>query len=232
MPAAGKVTIGYSLPYVAKYHDNGDGTTSYSDGQQLARGVSVNVSPESSDNNNFFANNIIAENDAGTFTGGQATLTVDGLLQEAEQMIQGLQAADADGFINYDDDQQAPYLGVGFIIKSRSDNVDYYTPVILTKTVCSQIETAAETQGEEIDWQTQDLVFNIYKDDSTKRRWKRVGGELTSEALAEAAIKNVFGIVDPEPEPEPPESESESESLSMSESESASESEIDSLSEG
>lgn len=231
MSAAGKVTIGYSLPYVAKYTDNGDGTVTYSEGQKLARGVSVTVSPESSDNNNFFADNIIAENDAGTFTGGQATLTVDGLLQEAEQMIQGLPAADADGFINYDDTQQAPFLGVGFIIKYRSDGVDYYTPIILTKTKCSQIETSAETQGEEIDWQTQDVVFNIFKDDTTNRRWKRVGGELTSEALAEAAIKTAFNIADsPEPEPEPPESESES--LSMSESESASESEIDSLSEG
>lgn len=194
MAAAGKVTVGYSLPYVAKYTDNGDGTTTYTDGQRLARGVSVNIAPESSDNNNFYADNIVAESDAGTFTGGQATLTVDGLLQDAEALIQGLGTVDADGFLNYDDDQAAPYLGIGFIIKTKSDGVYYYTPVILTKVVCSQIETSAETQGEEIDWQTQDLVFNLFKDDTTKRRWKRVGGELATEAAAEAAIKTALNI--------------------------------------
>lgn len=203
MPAAGKVTIGYSYPCVAKYVDNGDGTVSYTDGQELARGVAVTVSPEASDNNNFYANNIIAENDAGTFTGGQATLTCDGLLQEAEALIQGLSAADADGFINYDDTQEAPYLGVGFVIKTRSDGVDYYTPVILTKTKCSQIETSAETQGEEIDWQTQDVVFNLFKDDTTNRRWKRVGGELTDEATARAAVNTALGIANPTPTPDP-----------------------------
>lgn len=193
MPAAGKVTIGYSYPVVGVYV-NTDGVISYTDGKELARGVSVSVSPESSDNNNFYANNIIAENDAGTFAGGQATLTVDGLLQEAEALIQGTPAADADGFINYDDDQVAPYLGVGFIIKTMSDGVVYWTPVVLTKTKCTQLETNAETQGEEIDWQTQDVVLNLFKDDSAKRRWKRVGGEMATEAAAKTVLNTIFGI--------------------------------------
>ena len=193
MAAAGKVTIGFSKPYVALYSESG-GTITYSSGQKLARGVSVNAEPDSSDNNNFFADNIIAESDAGSFSGGTVTLTVDGLLQDAEKLIQGLPTADADGFLNYDDDQVTPYVGVGFIIEYMSDGVRYFTPVIFPKCKAGQLTVAAETEGESIDWQTAEIPFSIYKDDSAKHRWKRVGGELADEATAEAAIKTAFSI--------------------------------------
>lgn len=193
MSAVGKVTIGFSKPYVAKYSESG-GVVAYSDGQLLARGVSVSAEVDSSDNNNFYADNIIAESDAGTFSGGTLTLTVDGLLQDAEKLIQGLAAANTAGFLVYDDNQAAPYVGLGFIIKTMSENVTYYTPVIFTKTRAGQLTISAETQGESIDWQTAEVPFSIFKDDSSTHAWKMVGGELADEATAEAAIKTFFGI--------------------------------------
>jgi phi13 family phage major tail protein len=192
MAAVGKVTIGFSKPYVAKYTVS-QGTVTYTDCQRMARGVSVVVSPESSDNNNFYADNIVAETDSGAFTGGTVTYTVDGLLQDAEALIQGLPAADADGFLNYDDDQATPYLGTGFIIEYMSEGVRYWTPVIFTKVIAGQIETNAETEGESIDWQTQEIPFTLFKDDSAKHCWKRVGGEMASEAAAEAALVAALG---------------------------------------
>lgn len=194
MSAVGKVTIGFSKPYVAKYTESG-GVVSYSDGQLLARGVSVSAEVDSSDNNNFYADNIIAESDAGTFSGGTLTLTVDGLLQDAEKLIQGLAAANTAGFLVYDDNQAAPYVGLGFIIKTMSEGVTYYTPVIFTKTRAGQLTVSAETQGESIDWQTAEVPFSIFKDDTAAHAWKMVGGELADEATAEAAIKTFFNIV-------------------------------------
>lgn len=193
MTAAGKVITGYSKPYVALYSAT-DNVVSYSAAQKLARGVSVSASPESSDSNNFYADNIIAESLAGQFTGGQVTLTVDGLLQDSEKLIQGLPTADADGFIHYNDDQQKPYCGIGFIVRYMSDNVTYYTPRIFTKGTFNQLETAAETQGKEVEFQTQELVFNIMKDDSIKHDWMLVGADYSSEAEAEEALKNFFGL--------------------------------------
>ncbi len=193
MAAAGKVTIGFSKPYVALYSESG-GTVTYSSGQLLARGVSVSVEADSSDNNNFFADNIVAETDAGSFTGGTATLTVDGLLQDAEKLVQGLPTADAAGFLNYDDDQVVPYVGIGFIIKYMSEGVTYYTPVIFPKARAGQFSVNAETQGESISWQTAEIPFTIFKDDTAKHQWKKVGGELADEATAEAAIKTFLGI--------------------------------------
>lgn len=193
MSAVGKVTIGFSKPYVAKYSESG-GVVTYSAGQLLARGVSVSAEVDSSDNNNFYADNIIAESDAGTFSGGTVTLAVDGLLQDAEKLIQGLAAANTAGFLVYDDDQATPYVGIGFIIKTMSEGVTYYTPVIFTKTRAGQLTVAAETQGESIDWQTAEIPFSIFKDDTAKHAWKMVGGEVADEATAEAAIKTFFNI--------------------------------------
>lgn len=46
--ANGKVCTGFSKPYVAVL-----GSTGYTDGQILARGVEVSIEPESSDPENF-----------------------------------------------------------------------------------------------------------------------------------------------------------------------------------
>ena len=191
MSAVGKVVIGFSLPWVAKYSES-DGVVTYSNAQRLARGVSVSAETDSSDNNNFYADNIIAESDAGTFSGGTVTLTVDGLFQDAEKLIQGLQAANTAGFLVYDDNQAAPYVGIGFVIKYMSEGVTYYTPVIFPKTRAGQLSISAETQGESIDWQTAEVPFSIFKDDTSAHAWKMVGGDLADEATAEAAIKTFF----------------------------------------
>ena len=191
MSAVGKVVIGFSLPWVAKYTES-EGVVTYSNAMRLARGVSVSAETDSSDNNNFYADNIIAESDAGTFSGGTVTLTVDGLFQDAEKLIQGLQAANTAGFLVYDDNQAAPYVGVGFVIKYMSEGVTYYTPVIFTKTRAGQLTISAETQGESIDWQTAEVPFSIFKDDTSAHAWKMVGGDLADEASAEAAIKTFF----------------------------------------
>lgn len=194
MSAVGKVITGFSKPFVALYHE-ADGVVTYSDAQRLARGVSVSSSPESSDSNNFYADNITAESLAGQFTGGQVTLTVDGLFQDSEKLIQGLPTADAAGFVHYNDQQQKPFCGIGFIVRYMSDGVTYYTPRIFTKGTFNQMETSAETQGEEVEFQTQELVFNIMKDDTQYHDWMLVGADYSSEAQAEEVIKDYFGLI-------------------------------------
>lgn len=193
MSAAGKVVTGFSKPYVALYEAS-DNVVTYSQAQVLARGVSVEVSPESADSNNFYADNITAESLAGLFRGGTVTLTVDGLFQDSEKLIQGLPTADADGFIHYNDDQQKPFCGLGFVVRYMSDNVTYFTPRIFTKGLFSQVGVSAETQGEEVSFQTQELTYTIMKDDSTKHDWMIVGSDYSTEAEAEQAIKDFFGL--------------------------------------
>lgn len=190
--AAGKVTIGFSKPYVALYAYTG-GAITYTSGQLLARGVNVSAEIESSDDNNFYADNVLAETDAGRFTGGTVTLTVDGLQQAAERLIMGLPATTG-GWTDYNDDQAIPNVGIGFVVRYMSDGVESYTPFIFSKCKFTQPSVDAATMEDEIDWQTQELEATVMRGDDAKHTWKRLGDSQSSESAAEAALKTAFGI--------------------------------------
>lgn len=194
--AAGKVCTGFSLPYVAAYTASG-GTVTYSDVQKLARGVSVSIEPESGDDNKFYADNVAAETAPGTFTGGTVNLTVDGLLTAAERFIMGLPEAQTIGTVSvlaYGDSANPPYVGLGFLARYMSDGVTTYVPYVLTKVRFNEIQTSAETQEDEIDWQTQDLTATIMRDDTANHTWKLVGAsDYQTEAAAEEALMKLLG---------------------------------------
>ena len=191
--AAGKVMTGFSLPYVALYEANGT-TVTHSNGQRLARGVSVSIEAEAEDSNIFYADNISAESAPGIFTSGTATFTVDGLKLAAEQLIMGIPEADAQGFIHYGESLTIPYVSVGFICRYMEDGVTSYTPVILTKVRFVTPGIEAQTATETIEWQTQELQATLLRDDTQNHDWKLVGGQEVSEAAAEAKIKAFLGI--------------------------------------
>lgn len=191
--AAGKVCTGFSKPYVALYSASGN-TITYTSGQQLARGVSVSASADQADDNNFYADNVIAETESGVFTSGELTLTVDGLLQAAEKLIMGLPAAGENGLIAYGDDQKVPDVGIGFIARYMSDGVTTYTPIVFPRAAFQFPAIDAATQEENIDWQTRDLTATIKRAEDANRNWKYIGGELETEAAAEVVIKTFFGI--------------------------------------
>lgn len=193
MAAAGRVTTGFSLPYVAVYSATG-GTITYSDGQKLARGVDVTISPESSDDNIFYADNQAAEEDSGRFTGGTLSLTVDGLLTATKKLIFGLPTADSDGWTAYGDEMAVPYVGVGFIARVQSDGVVAYVPTVIAKCKFHPEENTAATQEDEIDWQTQALEATILRADDTNHNWKFEGKEYATEAAAETALCTKLGI--------------------------------------
>lgn len=192
--ANGRVLTGFSLPYVASYTVSTAGVVSYSSGQILARGVNVSLSVEVADSNDFYADNVAAESIPGTFASGECTLTVDGLLDAASALILGLPAAETDGFVHYGDEMNPPYVGIGFICRYMSGGETTYVPVILPKCRFQTPSLDAATQEDSIDWQTQELVANVLRDDTSEHNWKWVGAGLTTEALAEAKIKTAFSI--------------------------------------
>lgn len=193
MSEYGKVCTGFSKPYVALYSNVG-ATTSYTNGQRLARGVSVSLKANTSDDNKFYADNIEAENEKGTFKDGEITLVVDGLRNQAEKMIMGLPEAGNDGLTPYDDDQRIPYVGIGYIARYQSEGVESYVPVVIPKCSFNQISSDHKTQEDGIDWQTQELTAVIHRDDSPKHVWKYIGSECETEEAAEAIIKTKFSI--------------------------------------
>lgn len=201
MSANGKVLIGFSKPYVAKYTESG-GAVSYSDGQILARGVSVSISPDNNDDNTFYADNVIAETVGAVFTGGEFTLTVDGVFIATEKLIYGLPTPDSFtvttgttvSMYKYGESATAPYVGIGYIEKWMSGGTTYYTPTILRKCRFNLPEESAETQGEEIDWQTNELSGRIMRDDTTNKDWKWRAADQTTEAAAENIVRVALGL--------------------------------------
>lgn len=191
--ANGRVITGFSKPYVAKYAE-ASGTVTYSNGMPLARGVEVNIEPETTDDNNFYADNLIAESEAGVFNGGTLTLTVDGLKDAANKLIYGLPSATSEGWFDYDNTQAIPFVGVGFVIRYQEAGVVTYVPVILTKVMFNEIGMTAATQEDEIDWQSQELTAQIFRDDTSSQTWKKLGSAQDTEAAAEAAIKTFLSI--------------------------------------
>lgn len=190
--ANGRVITGFSLPYVATYANSGT-TVTYSNGMALARGVSVALSVDAASDNIFYADNQEAENLSGTFSGGTATLTVDGLKNAAAQLILGLPSADEDGWIAYGDDQSIPYVGVGFIVRYMENSTTTYVPIVLPKVMFAIPGVDAATQEAEIDWQTQELTASIYRDDTSSRNWKYVGEAQSTESEAYALITAKLG---------------------------------------
>jgi len=190
--AAGRVCTGFSKPYVATYSNAGNVVT-YSSGQLLARGVSVNLQPESAEDNNFYADNIVAESAAGEFIGGTVELEVDGLFRDTEDLIFGAPAA-VDGWVGDGDTNSTPFCGVGFIVRWMSDGVTKYQPVVLPKVKFNIPEEERATQEDEIDWQTTTLVATLMRDDTDNKNWRYRGAEFSTEALAEAELKEFLGI--------------------------------------
>lgn len=193
MAVAGRVCTGFSKPYVATYANVGTAVT-YSSGRLLARGVSVNLQPESSEDNNFFADNIVAESGAGEFIGGTVEFEVDGLFKETEDLIFGAPEANADGWTADGDGNTVPYCGAGFIVRWMSEGVTTYQPVVLPKVKFAIPEEERATQEDEIEWQTTTLSAALMRDDTANHNWRYRGTSFATEALAEAALKEFFSI--------------------------------------
>lgn len=193
--------IGVSKPYVAKY-SNTENTVTYSSGQILDKMTEIDISINSAEDNNFYADNSIAESDS-SFSGGSVTVNTADLGPEATALVLGITPvpiADISGVTDedvneliFDDDQRSPYLGFGCIIKKRVNNVDQWRAIILTKIMFAVPNDAATTQGETIEWQTPQLTGTIMRDDSAKHAWKREA-TFTTEAQAEAYIKARLSI--------------------------------------
>ena len=192
--ATGKVVTGFSFPLVAKYTES-SGTITFTDGQELARGVSVSLAPDTPDDNNFWANNQLAESGTKRFRSGTVTLTVDGLLTSALRFIQGLPVAGEDGWTALGDSVSVPFVGIGYIVRYMSGGVESWTPTVLVKARFDIPAEAAETEGEDgISWQTQDLTAQLYRGDNANHDWKWVGDDFNTEAAALAALKTKLGI--------------------------------------
>lgn len=197
-------TIGLSKPYFAKYSHTGSKVT-YTGGALLGKYTELSIELDSQDANILYADNAAAESDQ-QFTGGTATVTTDDLRADVMVPVFGAkeEPIDSDGigtaspaWIVFDDDQNAPYVGLGGVIKKKVDGLIKWVGFVLNKTQFTTPGISAVTQGETIEWQTQQLTATILRSDAPKHPWFRISTPMDSEADAEAAVKQYLCIQDP-----------------------------------
>ena len=199
--AAGRVGIGASNIYVAAY-SNTAGTTTYSDGVRLGRLVNVSFSLDDAGDNVFYADNVAAESAGSVFGGGTMDIEIDGLLDDTEKFIFGLEdrtavtVGTATSVAMYGDGANSipPYVGIGFIVAEMEDGVTSYKPVIIMKARFQKSARDAHTMEDTIDWQTQTLTAQLHRDDTANHDWRQFGENCATEADAEAVIKSVLSI--------------------------------------
>lgn len=195
--------IGLSKPYYGIYSATGN-AVSYANGAVMGKATEANIEIDTTEDNNLYADNAIAETDR-SFAGGTLTLSTDDLSQEVAKAILGLTENTITGIegvtdtsvkeLVYDDTQTTPYLGVGFIVKKKVGGAYKWRAVVLSKVMFSVPADAATTQGESIEWQVPELSATIMRDDSATHMWKREA-TFTTEAQAEAYIKARLNITE------------------------------------
>ena len=196
-------TIGLSRPYIARYTNAGS-SVSYADGRLLGKATELSIELNDSENNAFYADNGVAEND-NQFSGGTLTITTDDLRPQAylealgtvREAISasGVSTPNAAWMIN-DDNQSAPYLGFGAIAMKKINGQIKYVGIVLDKVQFSNPNDSITTKGETIEWQTPQLTGAIYRSDNATHSWKRITTPLDSEAEADAAVRAYLNITE------------------------------------
>ena len=197
------VTTGFRNIYVAKY-SNEDTTVSYTGFQKLARARGFSLDVGTSDDNQYFADDSLAETESGaSFSSGTLELTVDGLTDEEEALLFGIDTSSSTVQVSektvtevrFGDSLNPPFMGVAGIKRYQLNGVVTYRPIVLPKVQFTLGTDKAETGEDTINWQDQTLNANIMRNDTAEHNWKRMPKD-NFATLAEA-IAYIKAILNP-----------------------------------
>lgn len=199
--------IGFSNPYIAEYHHNGVGGTSYTNGMRAGRGVSRTLDvDEASSDNKFHCDNGEGESEGGVFKSAKLTLELAELTAAAQKKMLGAQTRKRTingkeiETIDFNDSMQPPELGYGDIEKDMEHGRTLWTALVLKKVKFAIPSKSATTQKESIEWQTQSISADVKKDDTPEHSWQEFR-QFDTEAEADAFVRHMLGIKGNEVEP-------------------------------
>ena len=179
--------VGVSKPVYASYALSGS-TVVYGGATSMGKATSFDISLDSSEANNLYADNAIAETDS-QFNGGTVTVGLDDLYDAAVVAILGV--TQNSGELIRKSGVSAPYVGIGGIVKHIQSGVTKYTGIILPKVQFQDPGISVTTQGESIEWQTPEITATIMRDDTSDQVWQR-SKTFDTEASAQTYISTFF----------------------------------------
>ena len=176
--------IGLYGVYYAKANITDGVLTGYTGGiQTMGKAISASFEPAAANESPLYANNGIAEKDAGAGGGGTLTLTLDRLTQDAYADLYGLTVKAATvltsvggtGF-DYDGDEIGNDVGVAFVKWNQEDNSRaHYQAVIFSRVLFNAPSDSYQTLGESVEWQTPEFSGTVYGGATTGALpWKKV----------------------------------------------------------
>lgn len=193
---------GLSKPIVADYAFEG-GKVKYTKLTAASKAVEYSIEVEAADDNDFYADNMIAETATGQFSSGTLTLTTADFTPELSLSILGAKTVSRQvgekptDEIVFDDDLKPTTKGFGIIEEHQIDNKRGYLPIVLPKVTFNINSRSATTRGDAIDWQTPEITARILRSDQSdeqyKHPWQISPKEMyETEAEAEEYIKAVL----------------------------------------
>lgn len=151
--------IGLRLAVAAKVKEYTPGKAiTYEDGKEIAKAIAANVTWNRIDNP-LYANDEISENDNG-IVGGQINVNIDDLADEDAAMILGLEKDGTNGDYT-ETNAAAPYVGYGYIRVKLKNGAQSYQAMWLHRVQFGMSTENSQTKGEQITWQTPELVGEI-----------------------------------------------------------------------
>lgn len=193
--------IGLSKPIIALYSASGS-TVTYSSKATLGKFTDLSIDIDDASDNTLYADNAPAEVET-SFAGGTVTVTTDDLSPDVMTSVLGLHETtiSATGvttsgakWLDFDDRQLVPAVALCGVIKRRIGGDTKYQAFVLPKVTFSNPAMAVTTQGETIEWQTQELGGKIERDDTANHGWQHLSSYLATEDEALAAIDDFLGI--------------------------------------
>ena len=191
--------IGLSKPYIATYSNNGT-TVTYETAALLGKAVSLELSLDGGSDNTLYADNAPVETD-NQFAGGSLTITTDDIDAATFKTILGLVEENAVGgsaletgtkWEVFNDSQATPYMGFGGIVKKKVGGSIKYVAVAFDKIQFQNPAMSVNTQGDSIEWQTNELTATLMRSDNASHSWRRLSTPCETEAGAEAALLGFF----------------------------------------
>lgn len=163
-------------------------TATYTDAREIGPGANVNGSPTSSDVKDYGDDRTV-ETDV-SVTGGTLFLELNEPTMENEAWILG-HSIDADGAMIRNTNDISPYVGIGFVGKSRRDGVTIYRTKIYLKAQFKEPSDENATKQESVTFNHTTMEGNLFQLENGD--WKK-DAEYETLAEAKAAIDTFFGV--------------------------------------
>lgn len=190
---------GLSKLIIAKY-SHSDGTTTYSEGNIPEKMSEYSLDITTTDNNNLYLDNEIAESEGGEFKEGTLAITTGELMPATSKLLLSIKenkiTVGGESVTEYvfDDNTKSIEVGCGLIELHQNNNEEFYRAIWLNRVKFNIPGGSAKTKEDTVDWQLPEITGSVMRDAAGDHAWQCYA-DLPDEAKAVAYLKQKANIV-------------------------------------